>query len=824
MRTVFGFALLFLAVLMVATPALAANDRCEVCLFEHDDYGGTKKCFSGDVANLAAHGLGNEVSSLKLFKAGCPDLRVTLHKLKSQKGGEKVFTSSSEYVGDDFNDKAMSLTFERGSSGSASDAPDCGVCVYENFNYGGDYACFKNNGGHTDLNDLDPKFANKISSIRFFKDQCPDLDLTIYKKKNYQGDHKVLRKNVKQMAADWNDNISSLKLWSAGNGASQADANDCKVCFYEHTNYAGERECSTYSDLDALKNKASSVRLFTHGCPNLAVALYNKDDEKGAQFVVREDMPSLPADFNDKVKSIGVYESGISDPKKCGICLYENWNYKGEELCLSLSVGDLKDMDFADKASSIRFYNETCPRLSVMVFDMNYYRSADMNLELANTNWLQIVNKFTFDAVDWQNVHEKLQQKKDKGARIVFTDVPKLTTLNDEISSVLFGISEDWDMPQDPRAITEGCGVCLYQEDNFVSSFRCLVKGDNSMDGDCDETWGDDDLCPADRPVNSVLFITDKCPDAKLTLYTGKEYKGREVVLEDSVVDLDELDMGGGHVRSAIFHPKGKNAEVDPWKDCGVCLHALKDFEGKKVCFDKSVKDLDNYEFDNLASSVGLLTSQCPNLVVELFEKDDYKGKSRLIKGTLGSLGQVLDDKISSVKLYKDGADGPWNHTGGCGFCLFEYEAFTGEWKCFSGDTETNLGSNMAGKASSVWVDTSKCPKGKLTLYNKSGRTGQWLSLRKSLGDMSKFLFNNKARSVEFQSVANKGSHGDEGDGPAPGRSDDDNGPGPSHDQTDGDDKSGPSKDQTGGGDTSGPSHDQTGGGDTSGPSHDQGG
>ncbi len=757
----------------------ADNERCSVCLFEHDDYGGTKKCFDQDVANLAAHGLGNEVSSLRMFKADCPDLRVTLHKLKSQRGGEKVFTSSAKYVGDDFNDKAMSLTFERGSTGAASDAPQCGICVYEDANFGGDYACFENNQGSTNLNDLDPSFSNKISSVRFFKDGCPNIDLTVYKRNDYQGEFATFQEDVRQMTSTWNDQISSLKLWNGGQGATLKDLERCKVCFYEHINYGGIRECG--NEFDALRNKVSSVRVFTGNCDARTAVLFTKDDREGDQLMVHQDMPSLPDGFNDKVKSVKV--GGVPDPRKCGVCLYEDWNYRGEELCLSLNAADLKDMDFTDKASSIRFYNETCPDLSVMVFDMNYYRSADMALELNDTGWMIFLTKFSFDVVDWEAVHMKLQRKKDKGMRVVYTDVPRLTTLNDEISSVLFA-EKDAGGELDPRDILEeGCGVCLYQEDNFVSSFRCLTE-DHPKINSCDKTTHADDLCPYYSPVNSVLFIKDTCPDARLALYSYVNYTGREWVLEDSVIDLDELDMGGDHVNSAKFLANGGKIDVDAWKDCGVCLHALKDYQGASVCFDNMVKHLDRYEFDDLASSVGLIKDECPDMVVELFEKDAYKGKSRIIKGSVGWVGQVLDGKISSVKIHKDGKDGPWDETNGCGFCLFEYESYTGEWKCFSGDTDTNLGSNMAGKASSVWVDTSQCPKGKLTLYNKSGRTGQWLSLRKSLGDMGKFSFNNKARSVEFQSVANKGSHGDEGSGPASSQSDDGGKLGPSKDKS----------------------------------------
>ncbi len=810
MRTsvVSGLAFLLLISVVAATPVLAADAGCKVCMFEHDNYGGKKKCFSKNVSDLHGQGIGDEISSIKIINGQCPDLKVEVYKDKDFQGDHRTISKNESDFGDKFNDEISSLQFFPQGKGIPADAPDCGVCLFEHFNYEGASVCFSRT--QDNFKDSKIKFNDKASSLRLFTKGCPNLVVTAYEDSDFQGDSNLFDGDVKSLGGKLNDKISSMQLWKGGKGKPGIDEDsECQAILYDHVGFHGQYTTvkANRNDLKELNGRVSSIKLFTEECKNLGLMLYSDKEGEGEQFEVSGDMSDL-GKFNDKARSLLFVKGGIRDPKQCGICLYENWNYKGKELCLNLSVADLTDLDFNDKASSLKVHTKACPELSVMLFDMNHYLSPDMNIDEKNEKWWNYVNLLTLGQVDWEAVSDKIKKAQDDGARVVYQDVPKLDVLNDQITSVF--IDPGGNLGVDPRNLLDGCGACFYKERNFVGKYRCLTRKNNKHKGqNCEESEYDcGDLCLSNG-VGSVLVIKDQCPNAKIGLYAEFDFKGRELVIDETVADLAEVDMAD-NVKSAAINIKGKKLEVNAWENCGVCLHEDKDYKGDKVCFDKSVADLKEYHFDDKASSVGVLTSECPGMLVELFEDKDFQGdKHRLIRGSLASVGQPLDGEISSVRLYRDGGDGPWSHTKGCGFCLFKHEAYTGEWVCFNGPVDTNLGGKIAGEASSVWIDNAQCPKAKLTLYSKGGRNGDWLSLRQNIGDLGKMGFNDKARSVEFQPEALHGTHGDAGSGP-------------SHDQTDGDDKSGPSKDQTGGGDTSGPSHDQTGGGDTSGPSHDQ--
>ena len=127
----------------------------------------------------------------------------------------KGFTvkGSTEYVGDELNDKVSSVNCDG----------ECALLVFEHRDFGGQARLY-------DSSQLSlPQFNNKLSSALVLMDR---ICVTFYEHRDYKGDSRQDCSDLDVFPLEWNDRVSSLSV----------ECDFCTVLLYQHRDHVGDHK------------------------------------------------------------------------------------------------------------------------------------------------------------------------------------------------------------------------------------------------------------------------------------------------------------------------------------------------------------------------------------------------------------------------------------------------------------------------------------------------------------------------------------------------------------------------------------------------------
>jgi hypothetical protein len=159
-------------------------------IYEHANYIAPSQGLPPGRYDISSISIGNDtLSSLKVPTGWT----VTLYRHHNFTGDEKVFTTDTPYVGDDFNDQTSSIVVDDFLS----------VIIYQHADYQGNYQ--KLTSGRF-----------RLSSISIGNDTLSSLKVptgwrvTLYRHDNFTGDEKVFTTDTPYVGDDFNDQTSSI--------------------------------------------------------------------------------------------------------------------------------------------------------------------------------------------------------------------------------------------------------------------------------------------------------------------------------------------------------------------------------------------------------------------------------------------------------------------------------------------------------------------------------------------------------------------------------------------------------------------------------------
>lgn len=180
----------------------------DVHIYQDINYGGRSASLgvgNYNLASLNAKGFYNDDLTSVRVPSG---YKVTLYWDDNFSGSSKVLTGDTNYVGNDWNDKASSIKVERVVNTNTASGD---IYIYQDANYGGRSASL--GLGYYNLASLNAKgfYNDDLSSIK-----CPwGYKVTLYNDDNFSGATKVITGDASYVGNDWNDKVSSIKVEKA---------------------------------------------------------------------------------------------------------------------------------------------------------------------------------------------------------------------------------------------------------------------------------------------------------------------------------------------------------------------------------------------------------------------------------------------------------------------------------------------------------------------------------------------------------------------------------------------------------------------------------
>ena len=169
------------------------------------------------------------------------------------------------------------------------------ACLFEDAAFDGLQLCIK---GEAEVPAIRPDFNEKISSI-----QIEDgWQVEVCQQNNFQGPCKKYDCDVSKLGANVNDQISSYRV------VREDDVEPPQACFFEHSNYQGRKFCLEQDEkwdakTDLSLNDFISSMTVEEG---LKVTVYDLSDLQGTRLTIRDDLPTVTPEWNDKISSIKV--------------------------------------------------------------------------------------------------------------------------------------------------------------------------------------------------------------------------------------------------------------------------------------------------------------------------------------------------------------------------------------------------------------------------------------------------------------------------------------------------------------------------------------
>jgi peptidase inhibitor family I36 len=372
---------------------------CQVCLYTEKNYHGNKVCLNKRVSNLKNYEypegvlrkLTNKASSVYFDTKDCPSAHIVAFE-------NPRFTRDHIIIKDNISDLSL---LERGKRHNWDNdissvvftnkaAPQCEVCMYEDPNYSGKFAC--TSGSIKSLHELN--IGDDIESIKMNTKHCPEAKAWFYKKKELKRDKSgdgvmVAIKSIRNLNKEFRNTISSV-LFSkdADNPEESLARTGCRVCLYEHDNYKGNYICTDSAikslnkeynelyDIDIkLNNNITSVQIIRDNCPagmDVFATLFSNDNLKGDELIINNSIANLGKKWNDRAGSVKFTTTkGTDTSKQCNVCLFSDVNFNGEEKCFTGEAGNFRKIGFNNKASSVKFNTQACPDGAATFYENN---------------------------------------------------------------------------------------------------------------------------------------------------------------------------------------------------------------------------------------------------------------------------------------------------------------------------------------------------------------------------------------------------------------------------------------------------------------------
>jgi dUTPase len=317
MKRALGFAYLSLIVLgliHVLSPGLEAQNRIRngsnqprdgACFYLDADYRGDSFCMNaGESRRNVENRYNDKISSVRVFGRA----QVIVYEHENFGGASRTFTGDASNLRD-WNDRITSIRvqYDRiGFSGSGNE-PQNGVCFYLDADYRGEKFCVNSDESQRNLGE---RYNDRISSIRIFG----RAEVTVYDDENFNGSRQTFRQDVPNLR-DWNDRITSFQVTGGQYGGQYEGQYGGRssgyeprngACFYLDMDHRGDSFCMNAGESrrnveDRFNDKISSIRVFGRA----RVVVYEHENFGGASRTIAGDVSNL-GNFNDKITSIEV--------------------------------------------------------------------------------------------------------------------------------------------------------------------------------------------------------------------------------------------------------------------------------------------------------------------------------------------------------------------------------------------------------------------------------------------------------------------------------------------------------------------------------------
>ncbi len=185
--------------------------------------------------------------------------------------------------------------------------PRAGACFYEDANFRGDYFCVT---AGEEVRQMPADMNDRISSIRL----VGNATAVVYRDSRFRGQSARFEDDVRNLKREgWNDLVSSIRVsgslfggvrppWAPGNAIPREGA-----CFYSEANFRGQSFCVdrgvSYPRLPpGFNDRVSSVRV-----RGSVVVIFEDRDFDGRSIRITRDVRNLKGQFNDRLSSVRVY-------------------------------------------------------------------------------------------------------------------------------------------------------------------------------------------------------------------------------------------------------------------------------------------------------------------------------------------------------------------------------------------------------------------------------------------------------------------------------------------------------------------------------------
>ncbi len=333
------------------------NNNDGVTLYRDCNYQGYSKTLAEGSFTVYELGVGNDnLSSIRVPNG----YSITLYVDNNYQGATIKYSDDISCLPYDWNDRVSSVTINR---------------KWNNFGW--------NNNNNNNNNDVVTLFSNcyynglskslTTGSYRYFdlgigNDQLSSIrisngySITLFQDDNYQGNSIVYTDDISCLSANWNERASSVIVSRVGDnnrGGWNNNNNNASVTLFTDCNYTGASSMLGlgYHNLNmmGINNDAlSSIRVPS----GYYAILYENDNYQGASTTLYNDNYCLPGNWNNRVSSIYVGQSGNNNNFQFNygkITLYEDCNYTGASNTLGVGYHDLSELGIRNDAlSSIR--------------------------------------------------------------------------------------------------------------------------------------------------------------------------------------------------------------------------------------------------------------------------------------------------------------------------------------------------------------------------------------------------------------------------------------------------------------------------------------
>jgi len=252
-------ALFLLALIHILSPRLEAQNRIRnrgdqprngACFYLDADYRGDSFCMNaGESRRNLEDRYNDRISSFQVFGRA----QVIVYEHENFGGASRSFTGDVSNLRD-WNDKITAIQVQSdriGFNGSGNE-PQNGACFYLDADYRGETFCVNSDESQRNLGE---RYNDRISSIRIFG----SAEVTVYEDESFNGSRQTFRQDAPNLR-DWNDKITSFQVTGAqyggrvagqyggrqagqygGRGSRYAPGNG--ACFYMDADHRGDSFC-----------------------------------------------------------------------------------------------------------------------------------------------------------------------------------------------------------------------------------------------------------------------------------------------------------------------------------------------------------------------------------------------------------------------------------------------------------------------------------------------------------------------------------------------------------------------------------------------------